>query len=65
MLDDAKSNGFCDPSALPVTYVVDTNGIIRAKFTPGRQTLTKESLTDSVLPLLAGQSTAHTESQAP
>ena len=63
MLDDAKSDGFDDPNALPVTYVVDTNGILRAKFTPDGRPLTEESLSDSVLPLLARQSAAHTESQ--
>jgi hypothetical protein len=51
-------------SALPVTHVVDTNGILRAKFTPDDKPLTEKSLTDSVLPLLAEQSAAHTESQA-
>ena len=34
-----------------MTYVVDTNGILRAKFTPGDNPLTEKSLADSVLPL--------------
>ena len=63
MLDDAKSDGFGDPSALPVTYVIDTNGVLRVKFTPDDKPLTEQSLTDSVLPLLAAQSATHTESQ--
>jgi cytochrome c biogenesis protein CcmG, thiol:disulfide interchange protein DsbE len=65
MLDDAKSDGFNTPSALPVTYVVDRNGIIRAKFTPDNKPLTEEVLTEAVLPLLAEQSRAHMKLQAP
>jgi cytochrome c biogenesis protein CcmG/thiol:disulfide interchange protein DsbE len=59
MVDDAKSDGFGDPSALPVTYVVDTNGILRAKFTPDDKPLTEKSLADSVLPLLPKKFGAH------
>jgi cytochrome c biogenesis protein CcmG, thiol:disulfide interchange protein DsbE len=65
MLDDATSDGFNDPSALPVTYVFDRSGILRAKFTSGDKPLTEEVLTEAVLPLLAEQSRAHTKSQAP
>jgi cytochrome c biogenesis protein CcmG, thiol:disulfide interchange protein DsbE len=53
MLDDAKSDGFGAPSALPVTYVIDKNGILRSKFTPDNP-LSEQSLNDSVLPLLNG-----------
>jgi cytochrome c biogenesis protein CcmG, thiol:disulfide interchange protein DsbE len=59
MLDDARSDGFGDPSALPVTYVVDANGIVRAKFTPDDKLLTEESLSAAVLPLLPQKSAAH------
>jgi cytochrome c biogenesis protein CcmG, thiol:disulfide interchange protein DsbE len=52
MLDEAKSDGFADPSALPVTYVVDAQGIIRAKFTPDENPVTEQSLAAAVLPLL-------------
>jgi cytochrome c biogenesis protein CcmG, thiol:disulfide interchange protein DsbE len=52
MLDDAKSDGFGDPSELPVTYVVDANGIVRAKFTADDKPLTEASLTAAVVPLL-------------
>jgi cytochrome c biogenesis protein CcmG, thiol:disulfide interchange protein DsbE len=55
MLEDAKSNGFNDPSALPVTYVVDAQGIVRAKLTPDEKTVTEESLAAVVLPLLPGR----------
>jgi cytochrome c biogenesis protein CcmG, thiol:disulfide interchange protein DsbE len=52
MLDDAKSDGFGDPSQLPVTYVVDPNGVIRATFTPDENPLTEHGLAAAVLPLL-------------
>jgi hypothetical protein len=52
MLEDANSDGFGDPSDLPVTYVVDKNGIVRAKFTPDKNPLTEQSLVLSVVPLL-------------
>ena len=32
VLVDAKENGFGSPTALPVTYVVDRSGIVRARF---------------------------------
>ncbi len=53
MLDDAKDNGFGDPTALPVTYVVDAQGIVRAKLTPDSDPVTEKGLTDLLLPLLA------------
>jgi thiol-disulfide isomerase/thioredoxin len=52
MLDDARSDGFADPSALPVSYVVDAQGIIRGKFTPDENPVTEQSLAVKVLPLL-------------
>ena len=63
MLDDARCDGLSDPRALPVTYMVDADGIVRARFTPGDKPLTEGRLAQSVLPLLA-QARAHTESQA-
>ena len=62
MLDDAKSDGFGNPSSLPQTYVVDGNGILKAKFTPDDNPLTEESLAESVLPLLARHSPTDTQS---
>jgi cytochrome c biogenesis protein CcmG/thiol:disulfide interchange protein DsbE len=52
MLDDAKTNGFGDPSALPVTYVVDAQGMVRARFTPDEKPVTGETLAAAVVPLL-------------
>jgi len=47
-----KVNGFGTPEALPVTYVVDGNGIVRAKLTPEKMSVTEEGLVDVVRPLL-------------
>ena len=51
LLDDARTNDFGRPDVLPVTYVIDRAGILRAKFTPDETPLTEESL-DKVLQLL-------------
>jgi len=53
VLDDAKVNDFGSPDVLPVTFVVDRSGVIRAKLTPDQTTVTEKSLSDAVLPLLA------------
>lgn len=52
MLGDAKVNGFGAPEALPVTYVIDQSGIVRAKFRADQMAVTEPSLTAVVLPLL-------------
>jgi len=49
---DAKVNGFGTPAALPVTFVLDGNGSVRAKLTPDKMPVTEESLADVVRPLL-------------
>jgi cytochrome c biogenesis protein CcmG/thiol:disulfide interchange protein DsbE len=51
MLDDAKVNGFGTPSALPTTYVVDADGVVRSKSTD-TEVVTEQSLAKMVLPLL-------------
>ena len=56
MLRDAKSDGFDEPNALPVTYVVDKNGILRARLTPEDKPLTEQALATVVIPLLSGSS---------
>ena len=56
MLKDTKSDGFDEPSALPVTYVVDKNGILRAKLVPDDKPLTEQTLAAVVMPLLSGAS---------
>jgi peroxiredoxin len=59
MMDDAKVNDFGPPDVLPVTFVVDGSGVIRAKFTPDQTPVTEKSLTDAVLPILPQNSGAH------
>ncbi len=56
MLDDAKVNDFGTPDALPMTIVVDGNGVVRAKLTPDQTPVTEKSLADAVLPLLPHKS---------
>jgi cytochrome c biogenesis protein CcmG, thiol:disulfide interchange protein DsbE len=53
MLGDAKVNGFGTPEALPVTYVIDRAGIVRAKFRADQMVVTEQSLAAAVLPLLS------------
>ena len=58
MMDDATVNDFGSPDVLPVTFVVDSGGVLRAKFTPDRTAVTEKSLSDAVLPLLPQKSAA-------
>lgn len=53
LLSEAKSNGFGSPEALPITYVIDAQGVIRAKLLAGETVVTEETLAAAVLPLLA------------
>jgi len=53
MLRDAKVNGFGAPEAIPVTFVVDQSGIVRAMFRADQTEVTQQSLAAAVLPLLA------------
>ncbi len=59
MLDDAKVNEFGTSSVLPITVIVDRNGVVRAKLTPDQTPVTEKSLSDAVLPLLAQSSAAN------
>jgi len=60
MLDDVKADDFGDPSELPVTFIIDANGIVRAKFTPDQTLATEKSLSAAILPLLAGKPATQT-----
>jgi cytochrome c biogenesis protein CcmG, thiol:disulfide interchange protein DsbE len=53
MAHEATVNSFGDPSALPVTFGVDGQGIVRARLRPDAQELTLEGLAKIVDPLLA------------
>ena len=51
----AKDNGFRTPRVLPITYVIDAQGVIRAKLWPGGTPVTEQNLEQAVLPLLPEQ----------
>jgi len=59
MLADAQLNGFGDPPAVPLTFVIDGDGVIRARLDPGRQAVTTEMLESLVRPLLTPASQQH------
>jgi cytochrome c biogenesis protein CcmG, thiol:disulfide interchange protein DsbE len=52
MMRDAQTNGFGSPYILPTTFIVDREGIVRAKLTPDETKVTEDSLATVVLPLL-------------
>jgi cytochrome c biogenesis protein CcmG/thiol:disulfide interchange protein DsbE len=56
LASDAKVNGFGAVRALPVTYVVDETGTVRASLASDKP-LTEKRLEDVVLPLLSTQDT--------
>jgi len=64
IMDDATVNDFGPPDALPMTVIVDSNGVVRAKFTPDQTPVTEKSLSDAVLPLLPQNSAAHASGTA-
>jgi len=49
---EASENGFATPSALPMTYLIDREGMVRALLPPGRRALTGADLAAKVAPLL-------------
>ncbi len=54
MLGDVSVNGFGRPGALPLTYVVDAAGVVRAVMTPDKVAITDQVLDLTVTPLLPG-----------
>lgn len=49
----ARVNGFGEPIAVPITYVIDARGVIRAQLqAEGPSGVSKEALAQAVLPLL-------------
>ena len=53
MAHKAPRNGFGEQHALPVTFVVDAEGGVRAEMRPDARPVTAESLAKAVEPLLA------------
>jgi thiol-disulfide isomerase/thioredoxin len=48
---DAKANGFGPALAVPMTFVIDASGVVRARLVSGKA-VTEQSLEQLVLPLL-------------
>ena len=59
IMEDVASNGFGKPSAIPVTYVIDTKGILRDRFSPDQQILSEKLLDGAVQPLLNEAKKSH------
>ncbi len=51
-MDGAKPNGYANPEALPITYVIDREGIIRAIFPPGGGAIEARALEAAIAPWL-------------
>lgn len=49
----ARVDGFGEPLAVPMTYVIDANGVVRARLLGGPSGVTRRQLDQAVLPLLA------------
>ena len=60
MSEDAKINEFGSPDTVPITFVVDSKGIVRTRFTADEAPLSEQILTAAVLPLLARRTAAGT-----
>jgi len=54
---EATENGFAIPSALPMTYLIDREGMVRARLPPGRRALSGADLAAQVAPLLGSRRT--------
>jgi thiol-disulfide isomerase/thioredoxin len=52
----ARSNGFGPPLAVPMTWVIDAQGVVRARLV---STVTEQTLAQAVLPLLAAPAGTH------
>ncbi|MDE2136879.1 MAG: TlpA family protein disulfide reductase [Gammaproteobacteria bacterium] len=52
LLADARSNGFGTPQALPISYIIGADGMVRARLLPTRGALTEQTLSAAVAPLL-------------
>jgi thiol-disulfide isomerase/thioredoxin len=58
LLADAETNGFGKPGVLPVTYIVDRSGVVRAVLTPDTSPITADSLERMVDALPGGDRAA-------
>ena len=58
LLVSAEQNGFGRPRVVPMTYVFDREGVLRAELWPGGTPVTEQNLEEAVQPLLVGGSNA-------
>ncbi|HYM42471.1 MAG TPA: TlpA disulfide reductase family protein [Steroidobacteraceae bacterium] len=54
----ARANGFGPPLAVPMTWIIDPSGVVRARLLSANG-VTEETLTQAVLPLLPPAAAAH------
>jgi thiol-disulfide isomerase/thioredoxin len=55
LANKARVNGFGDPIAVPITYVIDARGVVRAQLqAEGPSGVSEQALAQAVLPLLQG-----------
>ncbi len=54
----ARVNGFGPPLAVPMTWIIDPAGVVRARLVSG-SAVTERALAEAVLPLLPASATAH------
>lgn len=59
MLGDVRVNGFGRPAALPLTYIVDAAGIVRAVLMPDKVVVTEDALKQRLTPLLSESRASH------
>jgi thiol-disulfide isomerase/thioredoxin len=52
MAESAPTNDFRQPRVLPITYVIDTSGVVRAKLWAAGTPVTEENLEKALAPLL-------------
>lgn len=52
MAESAPTNDFHQPRVLPMTYVIDAQGVIRARLWPGGTPVTAANLEKAITPLL-------------
>lgn len=57
MVADAKVNGFGPPLAVPMTWIIDPAGVVRARLVSGNA-VTEQTLSKKVLPLLPARGEA-------
>lgn len=54
----ARTNGFGPPLAVPMTWIIDSRGVVRARLVSGNA-VTEPALEQAVLPLLTPAAAAH------